>query len=66
MRRISHLVYAAALIAGAASSSGCADNESVLFVKGVMVVKPPECSVVADSSATTWLAGAFDNRFPFA
>ncbi|MEZ4371603.1 MAG: hypothetical protein R3B07_12295 [Polyangiaceae bacterium] len=43
----------------AAATSGCADNDSQLFVVGVMV-PDGECSVTADEGASLYLAGVLD------
>lgn len=46
----------------AAATSGCADNESMLFVVGVMV-PDGECSVTPDSGASLYAGGTMDTLF---
>ena len=51
-----------ALLAGTAGS-GCADNESSLFVRAVLRLQAPECVAKADPSATVLLGGTLDVAF---
>ena len=48
-----------ALSAGVAGS-GCADNESTLFVRAVLRIEPPDCVAKPDPSATVMLGGTLD------
>jgi hypothetical protein len=40
--------------------SGCAENESMLFIDGVLAMEAPECEVTADSGSTLLLSGVVD------
>jgi hypothetical protein len=62
MRWLSRHICAAGLVTATAmlSASGCADNESSLFVRAVMVVEPPDCTVSADPSSTVLGSGTMD------
>lgn len=51
-------------LAAAAAAGGCADNESQLFIQGVLVPQPsPDCSVTADPGAAMRLGGLLDVAF---
>ena len=43
-----------------AAFAGCADNESGMFVRGVLVLQQPECSVKADPTSPHRLGGVLD------
>jgi hypothetical protein len=53
---VAGLIGAGALLVG----PGCAENESSLFVRSVLVVSPPECVVKADPGSTMLLGGFMD------
>lgn len=66
MRRLSlRHVLSGGLLAGFAmlSASGCADNNSSVFVDGVLALQPPDCVAKADPSATLLLEGELDLAF---
>lgn len=44
----------------AAGAAGCVDNSSSLFVQGVMIQQPPDCSVTASAEATLLFDGVMD------
>jgi hypothetical protein len=62
MRRFLHRPYLAVglLTASSSFSFGCAENESMLFIGGVMAPEPPECVFTPDSGATMLLSGSVD------
>lgn len=62
MRRFLHqrCLAAGLLAAGGSCLVGCADNESVMFIKGVMLMEPPECTVTAEAGAVLLLNGTVD------
>ncbi len=64
MKRIVARIGATLVLAGAggllASSSGCADNESSLFVRGVMLVDPKTCVVTPDPEGVFIAGGRLD------
>jgi hypothetical protein len=49
-----------ALALVAAGATGCADNESSLFVRQVQAMQPPQCTVTADPSASFMPYGSLD------
>jgi len=51
------------LLSGAGLLGGCADNESMLFVRGAMHLTAGSCDLVADSSATMLTNGVYDIAF---
>ncbi len=65
MRRILPKALAVCALVGATlpATSGCADNETMLFVRQVMAVQSPECFVRADASGDFRTAGALDVLF---
>lgn len=62
MRRLLQRTAAIVLFASAAAvtTGGCADNESSLYIAGVMKQEPPECDVRASISAPLILSGVLD------
>lgn len=61
MNRMLRSLIAGGLIAAAsASAAGCADNNSTLFIYGVMATTAPTCSVIADPAQPMLGAGALD------
>lgn len=42
------------------AASGCADNKSALFIRGVEVVTSPSCEAKAEPTAATWGGGLMD------
>ena len=62
MRLLRKHVLAAGFAAatGVVSAPGCAENESSLFVRAVLVVEPPECVVKSDAGAAFLLQGLMD------
>lgn len=61
MRRLLTGMFTATLFAATCVvAAGCADNESGLFVRSVLVLQPPECSVRADPTSAHWLGGVMD------
>lgn len=64
MRSVRRLIAATAVTASAvAATSGCADNESMLFVRAVLAVSETDCVAQADPSAPTLLGGTLDVAF---
>jgi hypothetical protein len=66
MTRLFSRITGAALVVAAASvalTSGCADNDSSLFIVGVMVPEAPACTVTPDGNATILGAGVMDVAF---
>lgn len=56
--------YLTALLAASAAafgSAGCAESESMLFVKGVVALEPGRCDVSTDGSTKVLLGGVMDN-----
>ena len=62
MRLLRTRLWAAGIVTTTAVllASGCAENESSLFVRAVLVVAPPECVVKSDASSTFLLQGVMD------
>ena len=62
MRRFLHrpCLSVGLLITGSSLSFGCAENESMLFIGGVLAPNPPECEFMPDPGATTLLSGSVD------
>jgi hypothetical protein len=62
MNRLLRPLLAGGLIAAAVVPfvSACADNDSSLFIAGVMVVKPPTCTVTADPTQPQQFSGILD------
>lgn len=44
-------------------SQGCADNESMLFVRAVLAIEPPDCLAEPDPNSTFRSAGTLDVAF---
>ena len=65
MGRFHREMLAGLLVAGAAvvASTGCADNDSSLFIQGVLLEQPPDCDVTADPSSTMLGQGFVDLAF---
>jgi hypothetical protein len=66
MRRLSpRNLLAAGVLAGSAAllSGGCADNESMLFVRGVLAWPPGQCVINPDPSSLIRLGGVLDRAF---
>ena len=66
MRRFSprNLLAAGVLASSAALlSGGCADNESMLFVRGVLAWPPGQCVINPDPSSLMRLGGVLDRAF---
>lgn len=56
-----HFFLAAILCgAGLMAASGCADNKSALFIRGVEVVQAPSCEAKADPTSSMWGGGMMD------
>jgi hypothetical protein len=62
MSRTLRSVVVASLFAclGGGALSACADNDSSLFIVGVLVPQPPDCSVTADPTSPEQLGGTLD------
>lgn len=62
MRCLPRHFFSAAILCGAGlmAASGCADNKSALFIRGVVVVTPPSCEAKADPTVATWGGGMMD------
>ncbi|HVU04012.1 MAG TPA: hypothetical protein VHE30_19770 [Polyangiaceae bacterium] len=61
MNRSLRFLLAAGSVSGAALSfSGCVENESTLFVHGVLLAKPPDCIVTPDPGQLTLGSGVLD------
>ncbi|MGC4069663.1 MAG: hypothetical protein QM784_34395 [Polyangiaceae bacterium] len=58
---LSPLAGVALLLGGA--TAGCADNESMLFIRGVMARESGNCELVADDTATLLTVGTLDVGF---
>lgn len=66
MRHLGKKLFAASILAslGGLTAGGCADNESMLFIVGVIVPEPaPDCSVTPDEGATIRQGGVMDVAF---
>ncbi len=64
MRRLTAKGFAATVgIASAQLCFGCEEDESMLFVQGVLMASPPECKYRADESATLLAGGTLDVGF---
>jgi hypothetical protein len=59
-RMLRPLIAGGLMAAAAASAAGCADNNSTLFIYGVLATVAPLCSVIADPSQAMLGAGALD------
>jgi hypothetical protein len=56
-----HFFTAAILLgAGLVAASGCADNKTALFIRGVVALQSPGCDAKADPSATMLGGGVMD------
>ena len=62
MRLLRKRLFAAGFVATTAvlGAPGCAENESSLFVRAVLVVEPPECVVKSDPGSAFLLQGVMD------
>jgi hypothetical protein len=60
MRRLLHLVAAGSFVAIGGLLSGCGDNESVLFIQGVIMPEPPDCTFSPSASGTMLMSGMVD------
>jgi len=63
MRTIRSGVVATILAIGALTQVGCAENESTLFIKGVMKVDEGTCTYTPDASSVLLLGGVLDTAF---
>ncbi len=66
MRHLGKKLLAASILAsfGGLAAGGCADNESMLFIVGVIVPEPPpDCTVTPDEGATIRQGGLLDVAF---
>lgn len=66
MRRLSvRHVLSGAIVAGFSMlwAAGCADNNSAVFIRGVLAVQAPECAAKADPSSALQLGGVLDLAF---
>jgi hypothetical protein len=57
---IKALALSTVLGGGALSSAGCAENESVLFIVGVLALEDTDCKLTPESSATLRTRGVLD------
>jgi hypothetical protein len=60
MRRLLHLVAAGSFIVIGGLLSGCAENDSVLFIQGVILPEPPDCTFTAELTGTMLGSGTVD------
>ncbi len=62
MRWLPRHFFSAAILFGAGlmAASGCADNKSALFIRGVVQVQAPGCDAKADPTTTMWGGGMLD------
>ncbi|MBN1611237.1 MAG: hypothetical protein JW940_31685 [Polyangiaceae bacterium] len=60
MRRLLHLVAAGSFVAIGALLSGCGENDSVLFIRGVVLPEPPDCTFGAEAGGTMLVSGTVD------
>lgn len=60
-----YLIAAAGLGTLALGSSGCADNDSMMFVRQVIAVVAPECIAKADTGGLFRTSGTLDTLFSF-
>jgi len=64
MRRLTKgFVIAGFLSAGALMLPGCAENDTMLYIQGVMALSPGDCTATADSNSTLLLGGVLDTYF---
>lgn len=64
LRPVSSLVKTALTLSTAAFvAPGCAENDSMMFIVGVMVVEPPSCSVRPDATSVLQARGILDRAF---
>ena len=64
MRRIAQYLIAASLLSAASlGTAGCADNDSMLFVRQVVAVEAPECEAKPDPSGLFRTRGVLDVAF---
>ncbi len=61
-RSLSLALAASSLALASAALTGCADNDSGLYVRGVLALTPPDCTITADPSALHLLGGVMDVR----
>ena len=65
MRRLLHRTAATFMLAsiGTVTAGGCADNDSSLYIAGVMFEEAPDCDVDPSISAEVLLSGVLDVAF---
>lgn len=61
MRRLLHREWVAAGFLVTGLLSGCADNESVLFIAGVMKPEAPDCEFTPQAGSTMLMRGTVDS-----
>jgi hypothetical protein len=59
-RMLRPFIAGGVIAAAAATAAGCADNNSTLFVYGVLATKAPDCSVTADPGSMMFGDGSLD------
>jgi hypothetical protein len=67
MSRTLRSFFIASLVAclGAGGTSACADNDSSLFIDGVLVPQPPDCTVIGDPTQPIQFNGVLDLALRF-
>jgi hypothetical protein len=60
MRSRSLASFASLLALASTGLAGCADNDSGLYVRGVLAIQAPDCVATADPSAAHLLGGVYD------
>jgi hypothetical protein len=67
MSRFQRKILAGLVLSGVGivASAGCADNDSSLFIAGVLAPQPPDCSVTADPTSTMEGGGTLDVLFSY-
>jgi hypothetical protein len=48
------------MLLAAVSLGACADNDSGMFVRGVLALQAPDCEAVADPTSPHWFEGVYD------
>ncbi len=61
--RPAKILAAAGLLTLIASFQGCAENESMIFIKGVTMVTPPDCAAVPEEGSKLLFRGKLDVSF---
>ncbi len=51
---------ACAAVLAVLSLGACADNDSSIFIRGVVALQSPECEAEADPSSPQWFEGVYD------